>query len=50
MEIILAAAAVPSAVVYSLFVVAHNVCGGLVLDPCFVWQYSVSFLVLQSSR
>ena len=38
-----------SAVVYSLFIVAHIVCGSFVFGPCFV-QYSVSFLVLQSSR
>ena len=35
------------AVVLRLFI--HGiVCGGFVLDPCFVMQYFVSFLVLQS--
>ena len=31
-------------VVYSLFVVASIVCGGLVLGTCFVLQYFVLFL------
>ena len=39
-----------SAIVYLVFAVAPIVCEGLVLDPCFVLQYFVSFLVLQSSR
>ena len=37
------------AVGYSLFVVAPIVCVGFVLGPCFVLQYFVSLLVLQSS-
>ena len=36
--------------VYSLLVVALNVCGGLMYTPFFVLKYFVSFLVLQSSR
>ena len=39
-----------SVVVDSLFIVATIVCGCLVFCPCFVVQYIVSFLVLQSSR
>ena len=39
-----------SAVVYSLFVVTPVACGGLLLGPCFVLEYFVSFLVLQSSH
>ena len=35
------------AIVYSWFVGAPIVCGGLVLVLCFVLQYPVSFLVLQ---
>ena len=38
-----------SAVIYSVLLVASMVCWGLVLGPCFVLQYFVSFLVLQSS-
>ena len=37
-------------VVDSLFVVAAIVCLGLVFGPCFVMQYLVSFLMLQSSN
>ena len=37
-------------IVYSLFIDATIVCGGLVLGLYFVLQYVVSFLVLQSSR
>ena len=35
-----------------LFIVAVAIIifGGLVLDPCFVLQYFISFLVLQNSR
>ena len=33
----------------SLFIVAPIVCGGFVFGPCFVMQYLVFFLVLQSS-
>ena len=36
-------------VVGSLFIVAPTVCGIFVFDPCFVVQYLVSVLVLQSS-
>ena len=36
-------------IVDSLFNVAPIVCGGSVFGPCFVVQYIVSFLVLQSS-
>ena len=32
-----------------MFVVAPVVCGAFVLFPCFVMQYFVSFLVLQST-
>ena len=38
-----------SAVVNQLFIVARIVCGGSMLGLCFVLQYLVSFLVLQSS-
>ena len=38
------------AVVYSLFIVAPIVCRLFVMVPCFVVQYFVSFLVLQSAR
>ena len=38
-----------SVVVDSLFIVATIVCGCFVFCPCFVVQYIVSFLVLQSS-
>ena len=34
----------------SLFVDAPIVFGGLVLGPCFILQYDMSFAVLQSSR
>ena len=39
-----------SVVVDSLFIVAPIVCVFFVFGPCFVVQYLVSFLVLQSSR
>ena len=39
-----------SVVVDSLFIVATIVCGCFVFCPCFVVQYIMSFLVLQSSR
>ena len=35
---------------YSLFIFATIVCRVVVSGPCFVMQYLVSFLVLQSSR
>ena len=38
-----------SVVVDSLLIVALIVCEGSVYDPCFVTQYLLSFLVLQSS-
>ena len=45
------ATALSKAVVLRLFVVALIiVCGGLVLAPCFVLQYFVSFLALQLSH
>ena len=44
------AAAGSKAVVLLLFVVAPIDCGGLVIAPCFVLQYFVSFLVLQLSH
>ena len=37
-----------SAIVYSLFVDVPIVCGGLMLGPCFVLYYFVSFLILPS--
>ena len=37
-----------SVVVESLFIDAPIVCGGTVFGPCFVMQYLVSYLVLQS--
>ena len=37
-------------VVDLLFIVAPDVCQGFVLCPCFVTQYLLSFLVLQSFR
>ena len=38
-----------ASVVESLFIFASVVCGFLCVGPCFVRQYLVSFLVLQSS-
>ena len=46
----MALAAVRSAVIYSLFSGAPSVCVVFVLGSCFVMQYCVFFLILQSSR
>ena len=39
-----------SVAVESLFIAAHIVCGRYVFVPCFVMQYLVFLLVLQSPR
>ena len=41
--------AVVCVVLDSLFIEAPIVCGGSLFGPCFVMQYLVSFLALQSS-